>query len=155
VAGLRDKPARTTGIDSGCRQACERLPQAIQYRGALPELCALLQMAPNEHRAEYNRQLFGLCKGTTPYDERRDLVHGMTAAQRLVIRSSSSGYQAPCTVIFEAALSISRRSSGVSSTAAAPMFSSRRCRLVVPRMGTIHGFWASSQASAICAGVAC
>ncbi len=69
--------------------------------------------------------------------------------QRPVIRSRCSGYRAPCTVIFEAALSISRRSSGVSSTAAAPMFSSRRCSFVVPGIGTIHGFWASSQASAI------
>ena len=35
-----------------------------------------------------------------------------------------------------------------------PGFSSRRCSLVVPGMGTNHGFWASSQASAIWAGVA-
>ena len=34
------------------------------------------------------------------------------------------------------------------------MFSSKRCSFVVPGIGTIHGFWASSQASAICAGVA-
>ena len=34
------------------------------------------------------------------------------------------------------------------------MFSSRRCSFVVPGIGTIHGFWASSHASAICAGVA-
>ena len=34
------------------------------------------------------------------------------------------------------------------------MFSSRRCSFVVPGIGTIQGFWASSQASAICAGVA-
>ena len=65
-----------------------------------------------------------------------------------------SGYRAPCTVILETALSISRRSSAVSSTAAAPMFSSRRCSFVVPGIGTIHGFCASSQASAIWAGVA-
>ena len=49
-----------------------------------------------------------------------------TAAQRPVIFSRFSGYRAPWTVIFEAALSISRRSSDVSSTATAPMFSSRR-----------------------------
>jgi hypothetical protein len=51
--------------------------------------------------------------------------------------------------MFEAALLISRRSSAVSSIATAPMFSSRRCSFVVPGIGTIHGFWASSQASAI------
>ena len=34
------------------------------------------------------------------------------------------------------------------------MFSSSRCNFVVPGMGTIQGFWARSQASAICAGVA-
>jgi hypothetical protein len=33
------------------------------------------------------------------------------------------------------------------------MFSSRRCSFVVPGIGTIQGFCASSQASAICAGV--
>src|SRR4051812_33547868 len=49
------------------------------------------------------------------------------------------------------ALSIARRSSGVNSIEAAPIFSSRRCSLVVPGMGTIQGFWASSQAIAICA----
>jgi hypothetical protein len=49
---------------------------------------------------------------------------------------------------------MSRRSSGVSSTETALMFSSKRCSFVVPGIGTIHGFWASSQASAIWAGVA-
>ena len=42
----------------------------------------------------------------------------------------------------------------ISSIATAPMFSSRRWSFVVPGMGTIHGFCASSHASAICAGVA-
>jgi hypothetical protein len=36
-----------------------------------------------------------------------------------------------------------------SGAEAAPRFSSRRCNLVVPGIGTIHGFFASSQASAI------
>src|SRR4051812_47840369 len=54
----------------------------------------------------------------------------------------------------EAASSISSRSSGVSWTEAAPRFSSSRCSLVVPGIGTIHGFCASNHASAICAGVA-
>lgn len=35
---------------------------------------------------------------------------------------------------------MSRRSSGVSSTETAPMFSSKRCNFVVPGIGTIHGF---------------
>lgn len=34
------------------------------------------------------------------------------------------------------------------------MFSSRRFSFVVPEMGTIHGFYASNHASAICATVA-
>src|ERR1700739_4291317 len=42
----------------------------------------------------------------------------------------------------------------VSSTSAAARFSSRRCSFVVPGIGTIHGFCASSHASAIWAGVA-
>src|SRR5438874_8757688 len=48
------------------------------------------------------------------------------AVQRPVICSSLSGYRAPSIFIFEEALSMSRRSSGVSSTEAAPRFSSRR-----------------------------
>jgi membrane protease YdiL (CAAX protease family) len=75
--------------------------------------------------------------------------------QRSIILSELSEYRAPCTLIRAAALSISRRSSAVSSTVAAPRFSSRRFSFVVPGIGTIQGFWASSQASAICAGVAC
>jgi hypothetical protein len=35
----------------------------------------------------------------------------------------------------------------------AQMFSSRRASFVVPGIVTIHGFWARSQATAICAGV--
>lgn len=77
----------------------------------------------------------------------------MKVAQRPVLFSRFSGYHAPWIVIFEAALSILRKSSDVSSTATAPMFSSRRCSLRVPGIGTIHGFWASSHASAIWAGV--
>ena len=42
----------------------------------------------------------------------------------------------------------------MSSTSAAAMFSSSRCSLVVPGIGTIHGLCASSQARATCAGVA-
>ena len=45
-------------------------------------------------------------------------------------------------------------SASVRVTSAAARFSSSRCSLVVPGMGTIHGCWASSQASAICPGVA-
>src|SRR5438105_15644401 len=71
------------------------------------------------------------------------------AAYRPVICSICSGYRAPCTGILEAALSMSRRSPGVSSMETAPMFSSRRASFVVPGMGTIHGFCASSQAIAI------
>ena len=51
-----------------------------------------------------------------------------------------------------AAPSISCSSPAVRVIAAAPMFSSSRCRLVVPGIGTIHGFCASGHASAICAG---
>ena len=54
----------------------------------------------------------------------------------------------------EEASSMARRSSGVRRTFAAPRFSSRRFSFVVPGMGTIHGFCASSQAIAIWAGVA-
>src|SRR6266542_747942 len=53
-----------------------------------------------------------------------------------------------------AALWISSRSSAVRSMSAAAMFSSTRWSFVVPGIGTIHGFCASSHASAICAGVA-
>jgi hypothetical protein len=46
------------------------------------------------------------------------------------------------------------RSSRVSFTLAPPRFSSSRWTFVVAGIGRIHGFWASSHASAICALVA-
>src|SRR5713101_2645716 len=76
-------------------------------------------------------------------------IHHALADHRPLIRCRCSGYRSPSTVIFEAAMSISRRSSDVSLIATEPMFSSRRDNLVVPGIGTIHGFCASSQASAI------
>src|ERR1700746_1212259 len=85
------------------------------------------------------------------------LVFGVDGDHGIPARSLSTprqllevfGVPLPCTVIFDAALSISRRSSGVSSSVTAPMFSSKRCSLVVPGIGTIQDFWASNQASAI------
>ena len=70
--------------------------------------------------------------------------------QRLELRRVA----VPSTAILEAASSMPRRSFAVSSISAAPIFSSSRWSLVVPGIGTIHGFCARSQASAICAGVA-
>src|SRR4029077_14248380 len=75
-------------------------------------------------------------------------------AQRPVIASSFSGYRAPSTLISDEALSISRKSSRVSSISTAPIFSSSRFSFVVPGIGTIQGFCSSNHASAICAGVA-
>ena len=49
--------------------------------------------------------------------------------------------------------STARRSSSVRSTDSAPTFSSSRSISFVPGIGTIHGCWASSHASASCAGV--
>src|SRR5262245_19227166 len=68
--------------------------------------------------------------------------------------SISAGSRAPRTLIPEAALSISWRLSEVSCTFAAQRFSSSRSSFRVPGIGTIQAFWASSHASAICAGVA-
>src|SRR6266568_6116568 len=67
---------------------------------------------------------------------------------------SCSGARAPCTRSRAKPASISATSSAVSSIASAPRFSSMCFSFVVPGMGTIHGFFARSQASAICAGVA-
>src|SRR5439155_25469957 len=60
-----------------------------------------------------------------------------------------SDIRSPCTLILEKSVSISRRSADVSSTLIAPKFSFRWSRLRVPGIGTIHGFCARSQASAI------
>jgi hypothetical protein len=57
-------------------------------------------------------------------------------------------------VICDRASPIYFRSSVPRDSVAAPMFSSSRCSLVVPGMGTIQGFWARSHAKATCAGVA-
>ena len=70
---------------------------------------------------------------------RCNTVNTFLTRHRPVSCSSFSGYLVPSILIFEAALSISRRSSGVSSIASAPMFSSRRVSFVVPGIGTIHG----------------
>ena len=86
--------------------------------------------------------------------EDRTLRHGVAAARlaRAAAGAPGSGRPAPGAV---RALSSMRRDRLRSARPhAAPMFSSRRCSLVVPGIGTIHGFCASSQASAICAGVA-
>src|SRR5258708_1589504 len=67
------------------------------------------------------------------------------ATHRPLIGTSHCGYRAPSTLMFEEALSMARRSSGVSSRFAAPRFSSRRCSLVVPGIGTIHGLLAAAK----------
>ena len=69
------------------------------------------------------------------------------ARRKVAIRVKRLNVDPPA--ICDAALSMSRRSSGVSSMASAPLFSARRAGFVVPGMGTIHGFWERSQASAI------
>ncbi len=68
--------------------------------------------------------------------------------------SEMLGVARPWMSTWAVAPAISARSSDVSSISVAPRFSSRRLSLRVPGIGTIQGFWASSQASAICAGVA-
>src|SRR5208282_6631337 len=65
--------------------------------------------------------LFQQVRLVTPIEVRFTLT-----VQRPVNCSSLSGYRAPSTLIFEEALLMSRRSSAVSSTEAAPGFSSRR-----------------------------
>src|SRR6185436_10679770 len=65
-----------------------------------------------------------------------------------------SEYLAPFTSTRDVMFSISRNSSAVNSTSTAPRFSSSRCSFVVPGIGAIQGFCASTHASAICAGVA-
>src|ERR1700722_17510355 len=77
-----------------------------------------------------------------------------TSHQRFVFCSSSVGYRSPMIGTSDATLSISARSALVSSTAAAPRFSCSRRAFVVPGIGTIHGAWARTQASASWAGVA-
>lgn len=55
--------------------------------------------------------------------------------------------------MLETAAFSSARSLGVNRTLAALMFSSICAICVVPGMGTIHGFYAISHASAVAAGV--
>src|SRR5271166_2225917 len=72
-----------------------------------------------------------------------DTSRGRTASvedQRPVVARRCAGYRSPSTVIAAAARSISARLSAVSSTLAAPRFSSSRWSLVVPGIGTIQGF---------------
>ncbi len=71
-----------------------------------------------------------------------------------VLASIAVVYLVPTTSICAEAAAISCNSAAVSSMAVAPLFSASRCSFVVPGIGTIHGFFASTQARAICAGVA-
>src|SRR5260370_639753 len=103
-------------------------------------------------------KVMGFAKSSTHpthYTQSYTLHASDLPAQRPTSCCRCSGYRAPYTVIPETALSMLPISSGVRFTAAAPTFSSRRCSFVVPGIGTIHGFRASSQAIAIWAGVAC
>ena len=61
--------------------------------------------------------------------------------------------RSPATPIAATADSIRRTSSGLRLNSTAPIFSRSRALFRVPGMGTIHGFCASSQASARRAGV--
>src|SRR5277367_1477652 len=67
---------------------------------------------------------------------------------------NSSGYRSPRTLNAVETASISWTSSALSWRESEARLSSSRSRFLVPGIGTIHGFCASSQASAICAGVA-
>lgn len=71
-----------------------------------------------------------------------------------VIFNAASGRRSPSRGIFAAASLMVFKSAAVSSTVTAPGFSSRRLSFFVPGIGTSQGSCASSQASAICAGVA-
>ena len=75
-------------------------------------------------------------------------------AQRPTWAWRCGGYRSPATSTCARTWSIAPRSPAVSSMSVAPMFSFSRRSLVVPGIGTIQGFCARSQASAICAGVA-
>src|SRR5262249_48722342 len=87
----------------------------------------------------------------------RDTLESHGGHEKRAGSGSSTGQgareRAPCTVILEAAPSISRRSSLVSSTFTALRSSSRAPRFVLLRIGPIQRFGASSYASATCAGV--
>src|SRR5262249_45822281 len=80
--------------------------------------------------------------------------HELVRCHRLIIFCAASEYRAPFASILAAPLSISRRSSALISTLTAETFSLSRWSFVVPGIGTIQDFCASSQASATWAGVA-
>src|SRR6185503_13434057 len=63
--------------------------------------------------------------------------------------STASGRRCPLTSIARTAEFNSETSGGVKRTPTAPLFSTMCCITVVPGIGTIHGFCAISQATAI------
>ena len=88
----------------------------------------------------------GASSNGRPYRDRLVFASGPLASchpaknpQRPTSCCRWSGYRAPTTLILATAPAMSARSAGVRSIAAALMFSSRRCSLVVPGIGTIHG----------------
>jgi hypothetical protein len=77
----------------------------------------------------------------------------MTSDTYVEVVSEENWRCSPWTTIVASVYWMRSRSSVVSVTSALPRFSFSRCNLVVPGIGTIHGFCARSQANAICAGV--
>src|SRR3954465_764262 len=140
--GAGEVEAHLLGLARGNeRRAGDQAPVAFRELRALPDVAEQHLLGDlDELRGKVGKRVLGHL--------------GFSPGQRPDIASMAAGYRAPCTSIFEAALSISRRSSDVSFISTAPRFSSRRCSFVVPGIGTIHGFCARSHASAICAGVA-
>ena len=67
--------------------------------------------------------------------------------------SCSSGYLAPVISMFSMCFLMSANSSCVKVISSAPIFSCSLSTFLVPGIGTIHGFWCNSQASAILAGI--
>ena len=78
----------------------------------------------------------------------------MAAAQRPVLFSSSSGYRAPLDRDLRGGAVDLLQILGRELDRSRPDVLVQALQLPGAGIGTIHGFWASSQASAICAGVA-
>ena len=121
------------GFPAGHWSLCCFPPVAGLFFGKRKNGSAAIPFAPLVDTAELRLRFldFEVNQVSTPTRMRgrieRHSVVAVTAAQRPVVARRCAGYRSPSTVTAAAARSISARSSAVSSTSAAPMFSSSRC----------------------------
>ena len=155
IAGRRLAAGRLTVIDATNVQAADRRPliELARSHDVLPVAIVLdvgEKTASQRNQARPERS-FGAHVVRRQQDRLRRSLRSLGREGFRQVHVLRGAGEVDAAVIERhrlAAVSISRRSSCVSSISTAPTFSSNRGGFVVPGIGTIHGFCASNHASA-------